>query len=120
VCDEPLTPAEHLVLHLIHLDPRLSLHRQRPRLRLVARTINHWLSVEEVGRALMKLREHHGRGRLHTWGLEPIAWDQWTPPTEAQAAPVIHALFEHAGWHVAPSTVRQARESHVVRLVATR
>lgn len=118
-CTEPLTETQHLVLHLIHLDPRLALHRHRIRLRLVAQAINRWLSIRDIGRALMKLREHRLHGLLRTRGLEPIDWDRWQSPSEDQATPVIKELLTRSGWQDVPEDAANARVAHVVRLIAT-
>ncbi|WP_199098020.1 hypothetical protein [Dyella sp. ASV21] len=119
VCMEPLTEPEHLVLQLIHLDPRLALHRHRVRLRLVAQAINRWLSIRDIGRALMKLREHRLHGHLHTRGLEPIDWERWQSPCETEAIPVIRGLLKRSGWEDVPETALEAQAAHVVRLIAT-
>lgn len=119
-CSEPLTETQHLVLHLIHLDPRLALHRHRVRLRLVAQAINRWLTIRDIGRALMKLREHRQHGHLHTRGLEPIDWEHWRSPCEPQAATVIRGLLKRSGWQDVPEDALDAQAAHVVRLIATR
>jgi len=118
-CSEPLTETQHLVLHLIHLDPRLALHRHRVRLRLVAQAINRWLSIRDIGRALMKLREHRLHGHLRTRGLDPIDWERWRSPCETQVTPVIRGLLKRSGWQDVPENTLEAQTAHVVRLIAT-
>lgn len=117
VCAEPLTETQHLILHLIHLDPRLALHRHRLRLRVVAHAINRWLSIRDIGRALMKLREHRLHGLLRTRGLEPIDWDRWQMPDEAQATLVVGQLLERTGWQDVPRDAKSTRIAQVVRLI---
>ncbi|MEW9625820.1 hypothetical protein [Rhodanobacter geophilus] len=107
------------MLHLIHLDPRLALHRHRVRLRLVAQAINRWLSIRDIGRALMKLREHRLHGHLRTRGLDPIDWERWRSPCETQATPVIRGLLKRSGWQDVPENALEAQTAHVVRLIAT-
>lgn len=90
-----LSDLEQCALSLIHLDPRLTHLRQRPRLRLLMNMLSPEFDHRRVGKAITRLENLNTSRGIDTRGfMRPCE----VAPDEDLTVRVLHALARHSGW----------------------